>query len=87
MKTIATTKLSVKPLKGKFFSQILVLMCLKHIYKSFSVNIGSLKNYFLLHFGHYLVRACCNIHLVLVWWVTYMWHRGSKPITCWLLNV
>ena len=30
------------------------------------------KKYFLSHFGHYLIRACCDICLVLVKWVTYV---------------
>ena len=46
-------------------------MCLKYIYISFSdkkMEIG--RNYFLSHFGHYVISACCYIFLVLVRLVT-----------------
>jgi len=42
-------------------------MRLKHIYISFSVKIKMLKVTFLSHFDNYLIGACCNIRLVLMW--------------------
>ena len=71
IKIIASRKSSIKSLKWHF-SQILVSMCLKYIYISFSVKKWKLeKNYFLSHFGHYLISACCFICLVLVICVTF----------------
>jgi len=41
------------------------------MYISISVKNKKLeKNYFLSHFGHNLISACCDICLVLVSWAT-----------------
>jgi len=43
-----------------------------YLYIIFCQKLKIGKNYFLSHFGHYLINACREIRLVLVRWVTYI---------------
>ena len=85
IKTIATTKSSIKSLKMKFFHPFCFIMFKTYLYIVFCQKLRIGKNYLLSHFGQYLISACREIRLVLVRWVTY---RCSdvyvlKPIVFW----
>jgi|SRR6218665_1285114 len=54
-------KIIYKIIKNETISQNLVLLCLEHIYLLFTVKNENRKKYFLSHFGHYLISACCDI--------------------------
>src|SRR6218665_3093956 len=78
IKTIATTKSSIKSLKMNFFTHFSFIMFKTYLYIVFCQKLKIEKKYFLSHFGHYLISACREIRLVLVRWVTNQLGRAQK---------